>query len=216
MNTNNFATNTTFARITFEGDNYNIYGNPVTLTNGITALAGANGNLFRPNIRIAARPMGISGPAVALELTILGNIDLNGFNLDLDCAADLHCAGRIIGTGNVTKRGSGRAVFDGIAANTYIGDTTVVGGILELSKFIIFNPGNIRSPRIAVPGNLIVGDGGSSAIGHIVSCQLHNQIATSAEVTVFPTGELNLNGYDNTIQSLTLNGGHVGTGAGTL
>jgi autotransporter-associated beta strand protein len=47
-------------------------------------------------------------------------------------------------------------------------------------------------------------------------CNANNQIATTAQVTVNPTGELNLNDYNNTVSFLHVAGGHVTSGNGTL
>lgn len=153
VNSNNFPAYTTFASITFTGDNYDISGNPVTITAGISAGTGAAGNLFRPHIRLGSATAGISAGGASSQLTIAGDIDLNDYNLRLFGAGELHCSGIISGRAGVLKQGSGHVYFDGIRANTYGGDTTVEAGILELSRYILINPGGIRSPRIAVPGN---------------------------------------------------------------
>jgi hypothetical protein len=53
-NTNTFGAGTVFGVILFQGDNYDIHGNAVTITNHITAAAGTSGNVFRPGIRLGA------------------------------------------------------------------------------------------------------------------------------------------------------------------
>jgi autotransporter-associated beta strand protein len=215
-NTNTFGAGTVFGGIIFQGDDYNIYGNTITLTNHITATAGASGNTFRPGIRLGA-PSYLRAQGSGLKLTFLGNIDLNGQDLGLVCQpGQLVCSGIISGTGDVTKSGSGRAVFSGGAANTYNGTTYVLDGFLELSKYLILNPGNFRLGRTAVPGNLVIGLGTSPLISDIVVCEANNQIAATAQVTVRATGELSLNDYNHTIFFLRMAGGHVNSGAAML
>jgi autotransporter-associated beta strand protein len=89
---------------------------------------------------------------------LLGNIDLNGRNLILVCQpGQLDCGGVISGASDVFKSGSGSAVFSGTSANTYNGTTYVVDGFLNLSKYLLINPGGVRLGRMAVPGNLVIG-----------------------------------------------------------
>ncbi len=215
-NSNNFSAYTTFAGIIFQGDNYSISGNPVTIVDGISARAGAVGNVFRPTVRLGAATAGISVSAASAQLTMVSDIELNGYDLSLYSLGELHCSGTISGSAGVITGGSGRTIFDGIEANTYTGETTVGGGLLELSRYIVINPGAIRVGRVAVPGNLTIGGGVGPTIGDAVRCQAPSQIATGAVVTVNQTGELNLNGYNHTVRSLSIRGGNVLTGTGTL
>ncbi len=215
-NSNNFPAYTTFASIIFEGGNYSISGNAVTLLSSISARAGAVGNVFRPTVRLGATTAGISVNAASAQLTMAGDVELNGYNLRLNSAGELHCSGTISGSAGVIKEGTGRTIFDGIGANTYTGETTVEGGLLELSRYLVINPGAIRVGRIAVPGNLTIGAGLGPVIGDAVRCQAPSQLSTGAVVTVNQTGELSLNGYNHTVRSLSLRGGNVLTGTGTL
>ena len=77
---------------------------------------------------------------------------------------------------------------------------------------------------MAVPANLVVGDtlgGQGAAKADVVQFQANNQIQPTAAVTIFASGLLNLNGFNNTIgngqvNALTITGGSVATGTGTL
>src|SRR5262249_12559182 len=121
----------------------------------------------------------------------------------------------ISGANSLTKGGAGTLVFNGTAANTYTGTTTVNVGTLLASD----------TGGVAVPGNLVIGDflGGSWAKtkADVVRLTGNNQIQQTAAVTVNNSGLLDLNGNSNTIgvaqaAALTLAGGAVTTGAGTL
>jgi autotransporter-associated beta strand protein len=119
---------------------------------------------------------------------------------------------RISGPGGYLKAGTGTLELAAILANTYTGTTTVSDGYLELNHVIL-----LPSPvgLISIPGPLIIG-GTNQSLFPIVRLQADNQVADSAAVTVNDNGQLWLNGYDDTIGSLTLDGGIVDTIGGTL
>jgi hypothetical protein len=96
----------------------------------------------------------------------------------------------------------GAVIFSGSQSNTY-GGTDLTSGTLELDK----------SGAIAIPGALIVGGGPTAAD---VVYLADNQVADSAAVTVSANGVLELNNHSDVIGPLTLVGGTVGTGLGTL
>ena len=86
------------------------------------------------------------------------------------------------------------------AANTYSGTTTVSGGVLALGKSAVDG---------AVPGNLVV-------TGATVRSLANEQIGTSGTITLNAGGLLDLNEFTETIGNLSLNGGAVTMGTGTL
>lgn len=107
----------------------------------------------------------------------------------------------------LTKRGTGTLVYTGTTANTYAGATAVAEGVLQLNKTAGTN---------ALAGNLIVGDGTGNAGSDIVRLLAADQIADAAAVQVGTSGLLDLNGQSETVGPLTLTGGSITTGAGTL
>ena len=121
-----------------------------------------------------------------------------------------------LGAFGINKQGAGTVVFDSTAANTYTGTTTVNEGTLLLS-----GTGSGTAAEM-VPGNLIIGDGaGGQGLNKvdIVKVTASNEIGTTAApvaVTVNSSGVLNLNNFNNTITTLTMSGGTVNTGTGTL
>ncbi len=117
----------------------------------------------------------------------------------------LTTSGVIGGAGRLTKVGAGVLWLSGTANNSHAGDTLVDEGWLGLAKSAFVR---------AVPQNLIIGrpaGGAFAAALHVSTDQIWGQ------VTVNPGGGLNLNGYQEYIGNLTLNGGgDVFTGNGTL
>jgi autotransporter-associated beta strand protein len=106
----------------------------------------------------------------------------------------------------LTKAGAGTLRFEGNEPNTYTGTTKVDAGVLELKK----SSGN------AVPGNLLIGAGLGGADAGVVRLLAANQIINRAEVTVNSSGLLDLNNLSDTIGPLSMTGGSVTTGTGTL
>ena len=94
-------------------------------------------------------------------------------------------------------------------SNTYTG-TTYVNGLNV----------NLNSPALAIPGNLIIsggtsnGGGSQASANQTVKLLASNQIATTGNVTVNGGGLLSLNGFNNTINNLTL--ASDGGGAGNI
>jgi autotransporter-associated beta strand protein len=132
-------------------------------------------------------------PFIALALTLTG-------------ANNIQISGAITSGVAVNKAGSGTLTFNDVTANTYTGATTVSAGTLVLDR--------LGGANRAIPGNLIIGDGVGS---DVVRLDTANQISEAAgkTVTVNSSGLLNLNGFNETLQNLTFNGGTV-SGVSTL
>lgn len=215
--TNNFPPHTTFALLQFAGDNYQIYGNSIAVSNNIILLPAASGNVLRTDLRLAEDTVVLGQGFVSLQLTIGGDIDLNGHDLTIANGGEIRLTGLISGTGNITKNSGGLLVFSGPGANTYHGLTVVNTGQLELDNFLIRSgSGGAKVGFTAVPGDLYIGDGFGSVITATVRFAADNQLRTNSDVIIRRSGELSLNGYDDGIGSLTMRGGRVTTGTGTL
>lgn len=119
-------------------------------------------------------------------------------------SGSLTLSGVVSGTGGLAKVGDGTLILSGTAANTYAGTTQVNQGTLQLQK---------SAGVAAVPHALVVGD----AVGTDTAILAANhQIADTSAVSVLGSGVLDLNGLADTIGSLSLSGGVVQTGVGTL
>jgi autotransporter-associated beta strand protein len=193
-----------------------------TLFNSIKFTFGASGySLGVPNPKlvpavlgnpIGLGPGGIADSATASTNTILLPLQLTG-DRTFTIIGHVRLGGAIstgtvngvqVASSSVTKQGSGELVYFGSTGNTYRGGTVVNAGRLTLGKSL----GN------AVPaGILTIGDG--SGTDQVVLTD-NQQIADSARVKVDRSALLDLNGHDDALGPLTLTGGRVETGAGTL
>jgi fibronectin-binding autotransporter adhesin len=216
--TNNFIlSSAAFRSIRFTGTDYKIYGAVIALTSGITFDGGGGFSATGTNtinapieLRASQSFAVFANPPGAL-LDINGDIALGPHTLTVNngpLGATVHFSGVISGTGGINKFAGGTLRFDGIFANTYTGPTRINIGRLELNK-------GLFSGETAVPGELIVGNETVSTPS-TVQLLRDNQIPDTSEVTIYDNGLLDLNGSDETIASLTLNGGTVDSGAGQL
>jgi autotransporter-associated beta strand protein len=190
--------NLVLSSVTFQGANYSIYGagaNGVTMT-----LAGGNGSKF--SIVSAANNCQF-GLGTRLHLGSQGNIAVaSGTTLTL--------RSRISGVFGFSKLSPGTLRLSATNANTFTGTTFVENGTLELSNGL-----NSPTPTnlLAITGPLVISTNQNDAI---VRLMRDDQIGDSTPVTVNEDGSLLLNGHDDTIGTLTMAGGTINTGAGTL
>lgn len=110
--------------------NYTIYGNAITLSNGLQALqpAGHTNTIFFNITNAGVQTINVSNSGASLALN-----------------------GQIAGSGALTKSGAGHLLLGGSVNNTYAGATTVSGGMLELNDVSIATQ--------MVPGNLFIDSG---------------------------------------------------------
>jgi autotransporter-associated beta strand protein len=133
-----------------------------------------------------------------------GTIDLS-IPVVIAAYPDLTLGGVISGPGGFTKIGPGTLTLAGSTPNTYLGDTFVNEGTLELAK------GN------AVPnGTLIVGDGLGGERTDVVRCDSIDPIGNLVEIDIRSSGLFDLNSYADGVGRITLDGGDVRLGTGTL
>ncbi|MHB0875814.1 MAG: DUF4347 domain-containing protein [Anaerolineae bacterium] len=145
----------------------------------------------------------------ATGLTITGSSIGLGGNVWVHCAdGDTTTIGSALtGAGGITKNGPGTLRLTGALANTYTGSTSVDEGTLELAH---------SAGTVAVPGSLQVGDGiggGGSAVARLLA---GSQLASTTAVTIEEDGLFDTNGYNQTVAGITITGGAVTTGTGTL
>jgi len=138
-----------------------------------------------------------------------GNITLNATNATFAIATNsqLTLSGALTGSGGLIKIGPGTLKLAGTNANTYAAATLVNEGLLFLNKTAGTN---------AIPGDLIIGDGLGGVNADFVELLSNNQIPNSATVTINSSGRLDLNGLDETIGPLTMDGGTASGTGGTL
>jgi filamentous hemagglutinin family protein len=192
-------------------------GAPTTIANGTIALGTAT-LLYTGTGHSSDRIINLTGNGTidasgSGTLTLTGGITGAAQNLILTGTGLATESGAITTTtGTVTKTGAGTWTLSGAAANTYTGTTTVNAGTLQLGKTAGVN---------AIGGDLVVGDDLGGANADVVRLLAANQIPDTASVTVTTSGRFDLNGFDDTINGMTLksgtaSGANVTTGAGTL
>ena len=142
-------------------------------------------------------------PSIYACLDLTASATVSTIGSDTRLTAD----GFVSGSGPLIKTGPGSLVFSNSNPNTYVGDTLITAGTLELRK-----PNN----TISIPGNLVVGPAtvGSPAVARWYQTGGAN---ANASITVNANSLLDLNGNNQTLAALNLNdGGDVQTGAGQL
>jgi autotransporter-associated beta strand protein len=180
-----------------------------TVHEGATLFLANAADLVRePVILNGAGFGGTNGALLASgAVTLSNNVVLAGpSTIRVDSPWQLKIDGVISGAGPLTKIGSGTLTLAGTANNTFSGDTLVNAGTLQLDKSDFVQ---------AVPGNLVIGSGGFFATPATVRHFSQDQIW--AGVTVNAGSLLDVNGYEEYLLTLTLNGGgDVQTGGGLL
>jgi autotransporter-associated beta strand protein len=145
----------------------------------------------------------------AADLPITGNLDLGGgtctvyvgtegavTNLDISA---------VIRNGHLAKTGPSQLVFSGSASNTYAGTTTIKEGSLLLSR--------TAGANAAILGPLIVGDATHATVARTTASE---QIANGSPLTVNSLSSFDISGQTESIASVTMSGGSIITGTGTL
>jgi autotransporter-associated beta strand protein len=113
--------------------------------------------------------------------------------------------GNIRGAFGVVKTGLGTLTYNCLGDNTYTGTTLVSAGTLQL------NAGGAN----AFGGPLVIGDGSGTGAPTVRDLQVQ-EIPDTAQVTVNLNGLLDLNNDNEIIGGLTMLGGTVSSGTGTL
>jgi autotransporter-associated beta strand protein len=187
LNSTNNITNLTLNQIQFASSGFNIYGDAFTLTNSILATNTSGTNIIYASIVLAA----------------------NNVQMVVSNTADLVMDGQLSGTTGVIKAGTGSLIYQySLGDNTYSGTTLVSAGTLFL------NVGG----AVSISGPLVIGDGtgtGSPTVQDLQTLELANV----GPITINSGGTLNLNNFSEGADfnpNLTLNGGTIETGTGTL
>jgi autotransporter-associated beta strand repeat len=202
--TNNIA-NITVSSITFDGAAYTI------------AATGAGTNVtFDSSVGTSywnVRALGGSGHTFhySMNLALDGTLEFNiATNASVTLRSRLSAA---TANSGLSKDGQGTVILDPIEDNTFNGTTTILDGTLQLEGSHVEFGFSVMD--ITIPGPLTIG-GNSLAQHPICVVWSGHQIGDSSAVTVNRNGQLLLADVNDTIGSLTMAGGIVDTGNGTL
>jgi len=194
------------------GGGFNVRGASLAVSNGITVAADALNTLSVTSVTLhGSQALSVASGG---QLTVNSDLVLSNANLTLAGAGDFSLRGGISGSGDVIKNGSGLATYFSEKDNTYRGTTFVNAGTLALNQreTVSIVPLTVES-RIAVPGNLVVGDGTNAVI---VRLNFDDQIANTATVTVLENAELNFFDQRDAFTDLVMRGGNVTMNGGLL
>ena len=193
-------------QFTVGASNYNLYGNGISLTNGITAVY----TVGTSTVSVAAITLGAAQSfdcnASGAGLNISGSITNGTFTLTNNAVGNISLGANIIGsTGGFVKNGAGTVTFAGPGDGTYTGTTRVNAGTLQLGV----------SGYNAFSGPLVIGDGTGTG-SPTVRLLIRDEIPDGAAITINAGGVLDLNNLNETIGALTMQGGTASSGSGTL
>ncbi|PTY00598.1 hypothetical protein DB345_00405 [Spartobacteria bacterium LR76] len=220
-------------KVTFNGAN--TFTGGLTLSQGTFVMgndaAAGTGTFTLGNAAASASPAPSPAPAaptlqataartVANQLAIVGDVNIAGSNaftftgdatltnnntITNSVATTFSGAiGESAAGTSFTKAGSANMTFSGSSANTFTGDLNVNEGKLILAK---------TGGAAALGGDMVIGTGSGS--GATVQLGASNQTTSSTGITINTDGQLDLQTYNTTANSLTMSGGSV-TGTGKL
>lgn len=214
-----YGANTFAGTLTANGSGYLCPLHPLAFgsTNAGTVLNGSTYLALTDSINITNEALTMNSSS-SLALDVFGpstNVWAGSVTLDADTDvlvnvySVLEVRGMIGGISNLTKNGPGTLVFSGSTANTLSGAVTVNAGTLELNKT------TLNSAIPASVSSLNIGDGVGDDEADVVRLLADHQINSAVPITILDPGLLDLDGHDDTIGPLTLNGGVVDSGLGT-
>jgi autotransporter-associated beta strand protein len=221
------------AKLQINGVNYNITGNAIGLSGGISANVplGVHGDtdpVFGPNIVLETNAQIFQCIGVR-NVTLGGSVNLHDLALTVDGTCDIAIAGNVTGAGSIAKNGAGSLFLQG-PASTYTGVTTINDGIVVAETDTALGAagaGNETSVNdggslqllsgIAIDEDLTLSGAGFGGSGALISTGADNTV--NGDITLLALTTITTPPAANT---LSLTGAMVGgfsvtkEGAGTL
>ncbi|MFO1512145.1 MAG: autotransporter-associated beta strand repeat-containing protein, partial [Verrucomicrobiota bacterium] len=164
----------TYNGLTTINDGFIIFNNAAGLGSAAAGTVLNGGNLSVVGATVLAEPLTNNSANSILQASGTAGWGTNVvLNADLEIqvlgGGNFDISGPISGAGNLTKTIAGTLRFSGAQANTYVGNTTVQDGTLELNKPAIIT---------AIPGKLAINNGATARLLNI------RQTANSTDVLV--------------------------------
>jgi len=153
---NDLAANNIFQSIAFKTAGFNVTGNAITLTSGITSYQTAGSNSIALNIALAQNQFFVSSNEGA-TLQFTGNIDTGTLiNLTFDGQGTFNFtnSSTITGSGGFTKNGDGTLILRG--NNSFEGEVYVAQGVVQLAH---------NNALGATTGRTLIGNGPAAVNG---------------------------------------------------
>lgn len=170
-------------------------------------------------VHVASEPLTLNGAGIAETGALDSDNTSNSWSGPITLAGDswvtiasggtLNLAGPIDGPAGLTKAGAGTLVFSGSDTNSFAGDTWILQGTLALDKTGV-------DRAFSGPGTLFIGDDRGGLNADVVRLLRGTQIHVTTGIRVNESGLLDLNNHDDALGDLTLFGGRITTGTGTL
>jgi fibronectin-binding autotransporter adhesin len=188
------------------GSNTNV---PVTVNSGGSLYLKGSG------LNFGLKPLGLSGSGYGIGTVACfgssvwaGNVTLNtDSTVDVYTNSALTFSGPINGPGGLTELGTGTNTLSGAQANTYIGQTFVNVGVLNLSK---------SSGQAVGTNTLTIGDSLGGYASALVESFFDNQL-NGINLVINDDGLLNLNSHnDQAGPNVTLNDSGIQNGAAAM
>lgn len=217
----------------------NTYTGSTTISGGTLILAGGNA-LPNTGAVVLDDTAGVTLQLNASETigslagggTTGGNVVLGASTLTVGNASNTTYAGSIIGTGGLTKQGSGTLTLSG--ANAYTGTTAINAGTLQVGGTAIVDSGavvlqNTAGANLELLGDETIGSlaGGGAAGGNVLlnantltvgdatSTTYAGAISGTGGVTKQGTGTLTLSGTNTYTGDTTINEGTLAVSGGS-
>ncbi|QJW93086.1 Ig-like domain repeat protein [Frigoriglobus tundricola] len=188
-------------------------GSVLDLTGGITVsvpltVSGSTTSPARSTFGVLAGTNVWAGTATFIS---------NGSSVAVNVAAgtNLVFSGTLSGDSDIHKTGTGTLQISGTQSNNDLGTLLIDAGMVTLGM----RPATPNTTLNATGGNIVVGNGTGAAGAAVLQLAASNQISDTNAVTVNSDGLFNLNNFNETLggqTALTLAGGRVTTGSGTL
>lgn len=134
-----------------------------------------------------------------VSLTMAISTPATGSN-DIAAGGKVILTGQLGGSGSFKKSGAGEISIAASSTNLFSGPVTVNAGVLRLSA-----PAN----NYALSGPLVIGDDIGAVESDLVITEGTNIIPDTVGITINGTGLLDLNGNNETLGAVTLNGGRI-------
>jgi len=132
--TNDLPAGLSLASLLFSGTNYTLYGNAITVTEGITNQASSGTNVCN------------------LDLATTGPVPI-----DVESGGTLRLGGGFAGSGTLSKEGGGTLIYAGTTMNSFVGTVVVGNGNLLVD-------GSFTDGSFTVNGGLLGGAGTISSV----------------------------------------------------